>query len=156
MIDPAHIHPMLVHFPIVYFITAAVIFLVLAAKSDNLAARESLPLTGCAALILGLFMAYLAAFFGDVALDIAVARGFDKAPMEHHELMAMVTITVFTLLAVVLLTAIWKKIPLTGRRAWCFFAAGAVGIVLLLVTAYLGGDLVYRIGVNVDSVIPLK
>ena len=156
MIDLSHIHPMLVHFPIVYFITATVIFLVLAWKSDNLAAWKCLPLTGGAALVLGLCMAYLAAFFGDIALDIAAGKGFAKAPMERHEFMAMVTLTFFSLLAVLLLVAIWKKIPLTGRRAWFFFAASAVGIVLLLVTAYFGGELVYRIGVNVDSVMPVK
>lgn len=156
MIDLSHIHPMLVHFPIVYFITAAVIFLFLAWKSGNLAARESLPVTGCVALVLGLLMAYLAAIFGDISLDIAVAKGFDKAPIERHELMAMITLTIFSLLAAVLLAAIWKKIPLTGRRAWGFFAVSAVGIVLLIVTAYFGGELVYHIGVNVDSFIPVK
>ena len=156
MIDLSHIHPMLVHFPIVYFITATVIFLFLAWKSGNLAAREPLSMTGGAALVLGVLMAYLAAFFGDSALDIAVAKGFNKAPIERHELMAMITLTVFSLLSVVLLAAIWKKIPLTGRRAWCFFAVSAVGIVLLIVTAYFGGELVYHIGVNVDSVIPVK
>jgi len=89
-------------------------------------------------------------------LRVAVAKGFDKAPIERHELMAMITLTIFSLLSAVLLAAIWKKIPLTGRRAWVFFALSAVGIVLLIVTAYFGGELVYHIGVNVDSVIPVK
>jgi hypothetical protein len=48
MIDLSHIHPMLVHFPLVFFITAAVIFLVLAGRRGNLAARECLPLAGAA------------------------------------------------------------------------------------------------------------
>ena len=125
-------------------------------KSGNLTARECLPLTGVAALVIGLLMAYMAAFFGDIALDAAVAKGFAAAPLERHEEMAMVTLTVFSLLAIVLLLATWKKISLVRNRAWYFFAAAAVGIVLLLVTAYFGGDLVYHIGVNVDSVIPLK
>ena len=156
MIDLAHIHPMLVHFPIVYFITATVIFLFLTVKANNLSAREPLPLTGCAALAIGLFMAYLAAFFGDIALDIAVAKGFAAAPIERHELLASITLTVFSMLAIVLLVAVWKKIPLAGSRAWYFLGASAVGIALLLVTAYFGGELVYHIGVNVDSVIPIK
>lgn len=156
MIDFNHIHPMLVHFPIVFFISATVIFLVLALKSGDLTARECLPLTGGAALFIGLLMAYVAAFFGDIALDGAVAKGFATAPLERHETMAMVTITVFSLLAAVLLVSMWKKVSLTRSRAWLFFAAAAVGIVLLLVTAYFGGDLVYRIGVNVDAVIPVK
>jgi uncharacterized membrane protein len=101
-------------------------------------------------------MAYLAAFFGDVALDAAIGKGFSSAPLERHEEMAMATLTVFSLLAGVLLAAIWRKIPLERRRAWYFVTAAAVGIGLLLVTAYFGGELVYRIGVNVDSVIPVK
>jgi uncharacterized membrane protein len=156
MIDLSHIHPMLVHFPIVFFITATVIFLVTALRAGNLAARDCLPLTGAGALVIGLLMAYFAAFFGDVALDAAIAKGFALAPLERHEDMALATLTFFSLLAVVLLAAIWKKISLERNRAWYFFAATAVGIVLLLITAYYGGELVYGIGVNVDAVVPLK
>ena len=156
MIDITHIHPMLVHFPIVFFISATLIFLVLTLKSEDLAARECLQLTGTAALAIGLLIACLAAFFGDIALDAAVAKGFAAPPLERHEEMAMVTLAVFSLLTGVAMVAIWKKIPLAHRRAWCFLAVAVIGIVLLLVTAYLGGELVYGIGVNVDSVIPIK
>ena len=154
--DPAHIHPMLVHFPIVFFITATVIFFLLVLKSANLTARECLPLTGGVALVIGLLMSYLAAFFGDIALDAAVAKGFAAGPLERHEDMAMVTLVFFTLLALGLIGAFWKKISLTGSRAWYFFGAAAFGIIPLIITAYFGGELVYHIGVNVDSVMPLK
>lgn len=156
MINLTHIHPMLVHFPIVFFITATVIFFVLAGRSGNIAARECLPLTGVGALVAGLLIAYLAAFFGDIALDAAVAKGFAVPPLERHEEMATLTLTVFSLLGAGLLVAIWKNISLDGKRAWYVASFAAVGIVLLLITAYFGGDLVYHIGVNVDSVIPMK
>ena len=136
MIDLSHIHPMLVHFPLVFFITAAVIFLVLAGRTGNLAARECLPLAGATVLVVGLLMGYVAAFFGDAALDAAVAKGFPVPPLERHEEMAIITLTFFSLLTAVLLAAIWKKIPLTRNRAWYFFGAAAVGIVLLLVCCY--------------------
>lgn len=156
MIDLTHIHPMLVHFPIVFFITATVIFLVIAIRSGNIAARECLSLTGAAILVAGLLIGYLAAFFGDIALDAAVAKGFAVPPLEHHEEMAATTLTFFSVLAVVQLFAIWKKIPVDHKRAWYFAAAAVVGVALLIFTAYLGGHLVYDIGVNVNSVVPVK
>ena len=156
MIDLAHIHPMLVHFPIVFLITATVIFSAIAGRSGNIGAKTCLPLIGAGALVAGLLMGYLAAFFGDIALDAAVAKGFAVSPLERHEEMAAITLTFFSLLAVMLLTAIWRNISLEGKRAWYFTAAAAVGMVLLIITAYFGGDLVYHIGVNVDSVLPVK
>jgi uncharacterized membrane protein len=156
MIDIAHIHPMLVHFPIVFFITATVIFFVIAIRKGDIAAKNCLPLTGAGVLVAGLLIGYLTAFFGDIALDAAVAKGFAIHPLDRHEGMAAVTLTVFSLLAVVLLAAFWKNVPLDSRRASYFTAAAVVGLVLLIVTAYFGGDLVYRIGVNVDSAVPMK
>ena len=156
MIDLTHIHPMLVHFPIVFFITATVIFFVVASRSGNIGARTCLPLSGACSLVAGLLLGYLAAFFGDIALDAALAKGFAASPLERHEEMAAITLIFFSVLAIIHLAAIWKKGSLEGRRAWYFTAAAAVGIVLLIITAYLGGDLVYHIGVNVDSVVPVK
>lgn len=156
MVEITHIHPMLVHFPIVFFITAVVIFFVLACRSGNISARECLPLVGTSALVIGLLIAYLAAFFGDIALDAAVAKGFPVPPLERHEEMAAATLTLFSALAVVLLAAIWKKITLDRCRAWYFATAAGIGLVLLIITAYFGGHLVYNIGVNVDSVVPGK
>jgi uncharacterized membrane protein len=156
MIDITHIHPMLVHFPIVFFITAAVIFFVIAIRFGNLTARNCLPLIGAATVIIGLLIGYVAAFFGDIALDAAIAKGFPVPPLERHEGMAMVTLTFFSLLAAVLLAAIWKNIALNRKRAWFFFAAAAIGMIVLIITAYFGGDLVYHLGVNVDSVSRLK
>ena len=107
-------------------------------------------------LVAGLLIGYLAAFFGDIALDAAVAKGFAVPPLEHHEEMAATTLTFFSVLAVVQLFAIWKKIPVDHKRAWYFAAAAVVGVALLIFTAYLGGHLVYDIGVNVNSVVPVK
>jgi len=155
-IDITHIHPMLVHFPIVFFITTTVIFLVITIRKGDIAARNCLPLTGAGVLAAGLLIGYLAAFFGDIALDAAVAKGFAVQPLERHEEMAAATLIFFSLLAVVLLFAFWKKFSLARTRAWYFTAAAVAGLAILITTAYFGGDLVYRIGVNVDSVVPLK
>ena len=156
MIEITHIHPMLVHFPIVLFLGATVMFCWISVKRGDVAARECLPLTAAWALVVGLLMGYLAAFFGDIALDAAAAKGFAVPPMELHEEMATITLVVFSLLAAVLLGAHWKKIPLNRNKAWGFTAVALAGVVLLLVTAYFGGDLVHRLGVNVRAVVPGK
>jgi uncharacterized membrane protein len=49
--------------------------------------------------------------------------------------------------------AIWRRYSLTGIRGWIAELPGFVGIVGLLVTAYLGGELVYHMGVNVAAVV---
>jgi len=155
MIPVEHIHPMLVHFPIVLFTLALLIDagLVLVRQRD-LASRHCLTMTGLAALGIGLVFAILAAVFGDMALDIAVDKGFDQAPLEEHEGLAGITIAVFGLLALVQVVAAWRSIPLSGRRGQAFVAVMAIGFLLLVSTAYHGGELVYGLGVNVANVKP--
>lgn len=152
MIDITHIHPMIVHFPIVLFLTAmAVEFLVLLRKGD-LSARLCLPGVALAALVLGAIAAVVAASFGDIALDAAVDKGFPKDPLEEHEGLGMTTMFYFVVLALVQLWAWWRRIPLAAGRGWTVFVLGLVGIAILIAAAYHGGELVYHYGVNVDAV----
>ena len=155
MIPIEHIHPMLVHFPIVLFTLALCIDtgLVFMLRGD-LSARRCLPLTGLAALGIGLLFAVLAAVFGDMALDIAVDKGFGRDPLEEHEGLAGATITLFGLLALVQIIAAWRSIPLDGNRGKAFVGVMAIGFLLLVSTAYHGGELVYGLGVNVAHVTP--
>ncbi len=154
MIDITHIHPMLVHFPIVLFLVAVAIdFFVLMNKGD-LASEDCLPSVGLSALILAALSAIAAAIFGDIALDKAVELGFDKAALEQHEELG------FTTLAILVGLALWQSfarsrgIRLTASTGWLFFAVSLVGAGVLLATAYFGGGLVYSIGVNVAPVHP--
>ena len=155
MIPIEHIHPMLVHFPIVLFtltllIDSGLVFI----RQGDLAARRCLTLAGLATLGIGLLFAILAAVFGDMALDIAVDKGFDRDPLEEHEGLAGATITLFGLLALVQIIAVWRSIPLSGNRGKAFVAVMAIGFGLLVSTAYHGGELVYGLGVNVANVKP--
>lgn len=152
MIDIAHVHPMIVHFPIVFFITALGLELIVLARKGDLAARQCLSNTALAALVLAALAAIAAASFGDMALDKALDRGFPKGPLEEHEDFGMTTMWYFAVLAVVQLVAWWRRTPLSGGRGWALFAVGLVGFGLLIATAYHGGDLVYRLGVNVAAV----
>jgi uncharacterized membrane protein len=155
MIPITEIHPMLVHFPIVLWISAEVIAVVILLTGGDLSARQHWPLTALYALLGGVVFGSLAAFFGDIALDHAVAAGFPAAPLETHETFAVTTLCIFILHSALRCLAIWRKYPLTGIRGWMAELPGFIGIVLLIVTAYFGGELVYHLGVNVAAVTPL-
>ena len=154
MIDVVHIHPMLVHFPIVRFLTVLVLDGVIVARGQNLAARQCLPMMAMAIMGVGILLAAATAMFGDVALDAAVAKGFPLAPLERHEGFGMATLWIFLGLGVLRYLAAWRGISLAGGRGTVYIVLtlGAVGV--LLTAAYFGGDLVYTLGVNVDPVTP--
>ena len=149
MIPITEIHPMLVHFPIVLWISAETIAVIVLIRGGDLSARQNWPATAFYSLLAGTVFAALAAFFGDIAQDHAIAAGFAAGPMEIHETVAVITLSIFTLHAILRLLAIWRRYPLTGRRGWLAELPGLIGIGGLLATAYLGGELVYHLGVNV-------
>ena len=105
-------------------------------------------------LVGGVVSALVAAGFGDVALDAAIDKGFPKKALEEHEDLAGTTIVIFGVLAVVLLGAMWKKLQITGVKGVIFLLATVAGTFMLLNTAYHGGELVYKEGVNVEAVKP--
>jgi len=154
MIDLVHIHPMLVHFPIVLFLLGAALELLVMIRRGDLAARQCLTNSALALIVLAALAASVTAFFGDVALDHAVALGFPKAPLERHGDLGFTTMWFFIAYAALYLLAWWRRFPLAGGRGWLWFILSLAGVALVLVTAYFGGDLVYRIGVNVSPVTP--
>jgi uncharacterized membrane protein len=151
MISIAIIHPMLVHFPIVFLITAVAADIILLLTKKDLAGRQCLPMIGLSALLLGTLSAGLAAIFGDIALDQAVSLGFPDVPLETHETMALITIAVISLYCLLRLLALWRRYPLRGFIGWISALPGMMGVVLLIFAAYYGGELVYNFGVNVAA-----
>ncbi len=154
MIDIAHIHPMLVHFPIVLFLVAVAIDFLVLLKGGDLAAKTCLPTVGMSALLLAALAAIAAASFGDIALDKAVDLGFDKDALEQHEELGLTTLWILIGLAFWQGLARWRGIRLNAGRGWVFFAVSLLGTGSLLTAAYLGGELVYSLGVNVAPVRP--
>lgn len=152
MIDIAHIHPMLVHFPIVLILFGVGLELLVMALGADPAEHRCLPNTALAALLLSALSAVVAAMFGDIALDKAASLGFPRTPMETHAAFGFTTMWFFIVLSAVYLFAWWQRYSLRGWKGWGLFVIGLVGVVLVLITAYHGGDLVYRIGVNVAPV----
>ena len=154
MISIALVHPMLVHFPIVLLITAVAMDIILLLIKKDLAGRQCLPLIALSALLLGTLAAGVAAIFGDMALDKAISLGFPSGPLETHETLALITIAIFSLYCLLRLLALWRRYPLQGIIGWISAFPGFAGLVLLIATAYYGGELVYHLGVNVAPVIP--
>jgi uncharacterized membrane protein len=154
MIPITEIHPMLVHFPIVLWISAEAIAVLVLLRGGDLSSRQPWPTVALYSLLAGTAFAVLAAFFGDIALDHALAAGFAPGPLEIHETVAVITICIFGLHAALRCLAIFRRYPLVGGRGWLAEIPGLIGVIGLLVTAYLGGELVYHLGVNVATRLP--
>jgi len=154
MIDLAHIHPMLVHFPIVLLLIAVAVDFVVLLRRGDLAGTQTLPSVALTALTLGALAAIAAASFGDIAMDEAVSKHFPNALLDEHEDLGFTTMWIFIGLALARMLAWRIHLSLTGWRGWTMFAIGVTGAVILLVTAYYGGNLVYDLGVNVAPVHP--
>lgn len=154
MTDIAHIHPMLVHFPIVFFLVAVAVNFFVLLKKGNFAEKSCLPTVGLGALLLATITAIAAASFGDIALDKAIDLGFDKAPLEQHEELGLTTLWILIGLLVWQIYARWRGMRLDGTAGRIFFAISLAGIGVLLTAAYFGGELVYGLGVNVVPVHP--
>jgi uncharacterized membrane protein len=151
MISIALIHPMLVHFPIVLLIIAFALDIIVLLIKKDLTSRQCLSMIALSALLLGTLSAGIAAIFGDIALDKAISLGFPSGPLETHENLALIMIAVFSFHCLLRLLALWRRYPLRGFIGWISALPGMVGVVLLIFTAYYGGELVYHFGVNVAA-----
>jgi uncharacterized membrane protein len=148
MIDIAHIHPMLIHFPLalVPVALAAQFFAVL--KGESLFGRHCLATTALALIVLAAIGAVIAAVFGDMALDQAIANGVPETSLETHQELGQLSAMLMFGLAVI---EVWlySKTKTGAVFSWGFLLAGAGVLVVLLSTAWFGGQLVYELGVNV-------
>jgi uncharacterized membrane protein len=154
MINVNHIHPMLVHFPIVLFMAAVALQFLILVRGGDLGAPECLPRVALWALLIGTIAAGAAALFGDIALDHAAELGFPKGDLEEHGDLGFATMWAFVALSVLHLGARWRHIPLVRDKGWTLAVAGLAGVVLMVVAAAHGGELVYELGVNVTAVKP--
>ncbi len=148
------LHPMIIHFPIVLLIQAALIDVLVTARGDSLSGAGVLPLVGRFSLLAGAAAAVTAVGFGYLAHDIAVDKGFSDSLIEQHEGLGVTTASVFAVLALLRFAAPRFGLVLDGPRGLGAAALTVAGVGLLLTTAYFGGALVYDHGVNVSLVKP--
>jgi uncharacterized membrane protein len=149
MIQPQHLHPIIIHFPIVFVITLVVL--------DWIATLRGVPVTGrnpagnasTGLAVLAGLAALIAYYLGGVALDIAEAGGFHSEIAEIHEHLGETTAMVLAGWAIVRAFLWFRDMKLTNPVRFAVPVLELVGVALVLATAYYGGQLVYDLGVNV-------
>jgi len=144
----ASLHPMLVHFPIVLLLLGVLCdWIFLCGKRDARFGWAGLWLT-----LAGTASALVAFVCGILAETFASRAGIPHDPMEAHERYATGATWLFIALASVrLFLGNTPKPKLI--LAYLFVALAGCG--LLVVTAYLGGRVVYEYGANVAGAVPL-
>ena len=134
------LHPMLVHFPIVFWTVATGAYVWVAAG-----ASESIAVTAKFANGAGLIMAMLAMLVGLLELR-SIARDSEAMQVAIWHMMAMSTVWV-CFLAAMLLSQSTGLDHVTAQVS--AVACAGVGLLLMGVGGWLGGRLVYEFGVAV-------
>lgn len=145
-----HVHPILVHFPIVLIYTLAIIDIVALAGGNTVTMRSGVGTISTFVAVAAGLLAVATWLFGGLALDYAEAAGFSNDIAEIHE--SLGTISAFTLLSWgIVRLALWVRNRELGTLALSIPAIEIVGAALVTVTGYYGGQLVYGLGVNVTK-----
>lgn len=146
------IHPMIVHFPIVLAITALLFDVItMTAPKDGASSRARFQGVGSILMILAGISAIVAFFFGDMAFDIAIGKGVPEAVLEDHEGMGTTTMIAFIVIAAIRAFMLWRGLESSGKARMTAVALSSVAVILVVVTAYFGGQLVYDLGVNIPA-----
>jgi uncharacterized membrane protein len=151
MLSLEHVHPMLVHFPIVFFLTLAVVDTIATLRGRSVTGRTGLGHASTGLAVLAALFAVASFLFGDMALELAESNGFASDVAELHEHLGMASAAAFTVWAIVRLVAWWRNASWRGGGAFGLVLVELAGAVLVVTTAYYGGQLVYDLGVNVKQ-----
>jgi len=149
MIPIQHIHPMLVHFPIVFFLTLAAFDIIAVWRGANVTGRSAVGTISTSLALLAGLSALAAWFFGDMALSYAEAAGFQSGVAEVHEGLGTLTAAAFILWALVRSFAWWRNWQASRGAEGGVAVVELLGVGLVVATAYFGGELVFGLGVNV-------
>ena len=145
-----HVHPILVHFPIVLVYTLGIIDMAALAGSNAVTRRSGVgTISTFVAVGAGLF-AIATWFFGSMALDYAEAAGFSSEIAEIHESLGTISAFAFLTWGAVRL-ALWIRNRELGTLGLAIPVIEIAGAALVTVTGYYGGQLVYDLGVNVTK-----
>ncbi len=151
MIATEHIHPMMVHFPIVFLLSLFLIDLIATARGKSLTGRTALGNLSAGLAVVTALSAIATVYFGGVALHIAEQGGFENEIAEIHEHLGEFTTLALVIWAVIRAVLWWRDTRLAGGTAWVVPAVELVGAVVIVFVAYYGGQLVYDLGVNVGG-----
>jgi len=130
-------HPALVHFPIA-FLPVAVGADAVGSLTDSRSAFSFGQIAICIAAVGAIGAAVTGLIAGE---EVNVEGASQDMLITHRNLNSIATVVASGM-------AIWRINQ--GKPSAAYFAFGAVGIGVLAYTAYLGGKLVYGVGVGVD------
>lgn len=139
-------HPVLVHFSISLFIVSALAFVVAGfAKTYNI--KYAARTYGRVSLWLAFIAILLTVAAGFQAYNTVTHDGPSHESMKIHRNWA------FSVLALVTVLFFWSIYYVKKQReeSGIFTALGIIGIVLVVITAWWGGELVFRHGLGVMS-----
>lgn len=153
MIPVQHIHPMLVHFPIVLVFMLAAFDLIATLRGATVTGRTVAGHSSTAVAVGAAIFAVATWYFGGLALDHAEAGGFSSDVAEIHESLGMTVAGVLSAWAAIRAFMWWRDMRATGALKLAMPAVALAGAGLVTATAYYGGLLVYELGVNVTKVV---
>jgi len=149
MIPIEHIHPIIVHFPIVFFLTLAGLDIIAAFRGASITGRTPVGNVAAGLAVLSALAAIAAFMLGGAALDVAEAGGFRSEVAEIHESLGTATAVLLTVWAIFRGFLWLKEIQVEGAMKWLIVLIEVGGAAMIVATAYFGGALVYDLGVNV-------
>ena len=150
MLPLEQIHPFVIHFPIVFFLSLFVLDLYAWLRNIPLDGRGGVANLSAGLAILAGLGATIAALFGAAALGVAQSGGVPEALTELHETLGGVTASAFALWGLIRAFVWYRKLTLGKSMTSGLVAVEFILAALIVVTAYFGGQLVYEFGVNVS------
>jgi uncharacterized membrane protein len=151
LIPIEQIHPLVVHFPIVFVLTLAFVDLVFVVRGMPVHDHSTTGNLSTAVATLAAISAAVAFVFGDLALDVALANGTPLVVLERHEELGHVTAAVVFGWGLLRTLVWWRRVDLK-RTLSLIIVFLELGIAALIVTtAYFGGQLVYEHGIGISE-----
>jgi len=147
-----HVHPMIVHFPIVLVFLVAGFEIVATALGRNVTGRTSGGNFAVGLLLVAAGAAIAAFYFGDLALSFAERSGFESDVAETHEALGRIVAIALPAWAAIRAIMWWRNATLSRPVDYLVPLVSIAGAGLITWTAYFGGQLVFDLGVNVAKV----
>lgn len=147
MLSPWHFHPIFVHFVIALLIISSLLFII-AMLGRNTTWFDKCYTTARWNFWIGLLFAVFTAVTGLIAYF--TVPNIDKTmrwAINFHLLFAVLTVLFYVTLAAFLWNRLRKN--LLPSKTWT--ASLVIGIILILITGFLGGRLVFDKGVGVNT-----
>ncbi len=149
MLPVAQLHPIAVHFPIVFFMTLAAFDTVALLRGNTISERTPAAHISVGLAVLSGLSAIVTYLSGDLAYDVAVSSGVAASALETHESLGTWTAIFIVVWSLARSFVWWRGWSIEGGWKTGVAAIEIAGSLLIIVAAYFGGQLVYELGVNV-------